>query len=191
MSKNLFWKIISDIAISWWCFWSNIRFRKSIKENIEIKKEENIKTIDDILTLVFKLYQKFKWTKDGFDQLFDAITPPPQNYQHYLDGLLKDDCDGFHSLVYHILYNNNINCYLLTANAINGGHCILLFKLNNLWYINDYKKIYGGKEDVKEIIQEYNQIFSKNYKTKEVLFNGLVSYNYENKRFHKVNFKKI
>ena len=192
MNKNWFWKIISDISTLWWCFWSNIRFHKYIRKNIDIKeKYKNINSIEDILKIINELYSKFVYTKDGIDELYDAITPPPQNYQHYLDGELKDDCDGFHSLVYHILYNNKINCCLLTTTALNSAHCILLFKFNNLWYINDYKKIYGGFEDVKETILKYNEIYQNIYKSKPVLFNALVKYNYNKGRFYKTSIKKI
>jgi len=192
MSKNWFWKIISDISTLWWCFWSNIRFCKSIRKNIGIKnKFKNIKTVEDVLAVVFKLYPKFIYTKDGIDKLFDAITPPPQNYQYFINKSVKDDCDGFHSLVYHILYNNNINCCLLTANAINSGHCILLFKLNNLWYINDYNKIYGGNESIEKTILDYNKIYQNVYKSKSVNFNALVKYNYDKGKFYKCSIKKI
>lgn len=192
MYKNVFFKVIGNACISWWCFWSNIRFKKAIRKNIALLDEDKqIKSIIDITKIVDNVYKKFKWTSDGIDQLFDAITPPPQNYQHYVDGLLKDDCDGFHSSVYHILHNNNLLCCLLTTNAINGGHCVLLFKFENKWYINDYKRIYGGNIDIEKTIKDYNEIYQKLYKSKKVLYNGLVRYDYEKGKFYKETLKNL
>lgn len=56
------------------------------------------------------------------------MCPPPYNYERYLKGVLKDDCDGFHALVYHCLFNCDINCCLLAVESPKGSHCVLLFK---------------------------------------------------------------
>jgi hypothetical protein len=76
------------------------------------------------------LYAKFDYTKDGIDQLGDSITPPPQNYAHYLQDTVKDDCDGFHSLMYHCVKKSGIECYLLSVVSNDGGHCVLVFNVN-------------------------------------------------------------
>lgn len=191
MHKNIFWKIVKDIAMLWWSFWSNIRFKDSIRNNINIKDEDKVKNLSDIKKLVQKLYKKFKWTKDGIDQLGDAITPPPQNYQHYLDGILKDDCDGFHSLVYHCLFNSDIKCYLLTANPVKGGHCVLLFNLNKKWHVNDYTRVYGGYDTPEEAISTYNIEYQNRYKKKEVVLNGIIEYNYTTGKFYPTSLEKI
>lgn len=193
INKNKFITLIGDIALLWWSFWSNIRFHKAIRKNIPITDEEKVSTVKDIQSLVSKLYKKFHYTPDGPDQLWDAITPPPQNYQHYLNGELKDDCDGFHSLVYHCLYNNDIECYLLTVNPfkLTGGHCILIFKLNNKWHINDYIKVYSGFDTPEEAIVEYNKTYPTRYGTKEVAYNGLIRYDFKKGKFHKTTIRKI
>ena len=193
MNKNKFYKFFGDIAMLWWCFWSNIRFRKAIRNNYGIIIEDKVNNLNEIKALVKRLYKKFKWTADGPDQLWDAITPPSQTYNHYLAGELKDDCDGFHSLVYYCLYNNEIECYLLTANAakFSDGHCILLFKYNGKWRVNDYTRVYNGFDTPVEAIENYNEIFPEMYDTKEVVYNGLISYDFNKGKFHIEKVKKL
>lgn len=58
--------------------------------------------------------------------------PPPQVYRDYMGGLVKDDCDGFHSLVLHCLRVNGVRCYLLAVEARGAGHCVLLMQYNQL-----------------------------------------------------------
>lgn len=175
----------------WWPRWSNFKFRKSLRTNIEIQIDDRLGSLSDIRQEVKKLYSKFTWTKDGADQLWDAICPPPQNYQYYLDGELKDDCDGFHSLVYHVLFNNNIKCYLLAVCAPKSSHCVLIFQYNDLWYINDYSKIYGDFSTSAEAIQRYNETYAKRYNSKPVVYNCCESYNYDTGKFKSVKVSKI
>lgn len=180
-------KLFGDIITSIWCMWSNYRFKNVERFSKELEEDDRVSTYKDIQELVIKLYGCFIWTADGIDQLGDAITPPPQNYKTYLERPLKDDCDGFHSLVYHCLYNSGIKCYLLTANPIGEGHCVLAFTLNDLWYVIDYNKIYGGYTKLQDAINRYNKEFMIVYKAKEPIYNGLVEYNYEDGKFRRVN----
>ena len=200
MGKNRLFSFIGYLCMCWWCFWSNIRFRKSKRfiSDVEFSNRLDIynlpytEVIKNIKQLVKNLYKSFKWTADGADQLWDAITPPPQNYQHYLDGILKDDCDGFHSLVHFCLSLNQIECYLLTANEAGGGHCILTFKLNNKWHIVDYSTVYEGYDTLEEAVKAYNDVYVVKYKAKtKVLFNGLVNYDYDKGKFYPVNAKSL
>ena len=181
--KNVFNAIAKWISSVWWTVWSTLRWRHAIRHNIGIAKEDRIDKFSDIGELLKRLMKHFDYTEDGFDQLWDSITPPPQVYQFYLDGVVKDDCDGFHSLVYHVLYNNSITCYLLSAVAYDGGHCILLFKYNDLWHVIDYTRIYEGHKTAEEAINAYNEIYPTKYKTKPVAFNHLVGYDYEKGKF--------
>lgn len=187
---KVFGKPLSDW---WWVKWSNFRWRKSIRHNIGITPEDEIGNMVDLSALVKKLYSYFTWTSDGVTELFDSMTPPPQNYQNYLNGHLYDDCDGFHALVYHCLYNNNIECYLLSTVAVGAGHCILLFKdFDKKWRVNDYTRIYGGFDTPQEAIENYNEKYVKIYKAKsEVCFNNLIKYNYETGKFEKVDLQDL
>ncbi len=191
MAKNGFIKFFGNLIQMWWCFWSNIRFKNALRFDIETKDEDKAFNLKDIRELVSKLYNKFEWTEDGIDQLWDALTPPPQTYKHYLDGLLKDDCDGFHALVYHCLSSSDIECYLLTANTFSSGHCVLIFRLDNKWHVNDYSYVYKGFDTIEEAIEDYNLDFPKVYNTKEVIYNGLVEYDYTKGKYKTTSIKKI
>lgn len=188
--KNKFiWNILTSI----WCWWSNIRFKNSERFSTFVNDIDIVSNLTEIKNLVSRLYNCFIWTADGIDQLGDAITPPPQNYKTYLEKPLKDDCDGFHSLVYHCLYNSGIECYLLTVNPakMNQGHCILVFKLNDRWYVNDYKKVYNGFTNLQDAIDKYNSIYPERYKTEPVAYNGLVKYSYEEGKFYRIDIENI
>lgn len=198
--KKFFKKIINSflhfagkIGVEcWWIPWSNFYFRKSIRSNIGIKEEDRVFTVDQIKKLTAKLYNKFTWTEDGPEQLFDAVTPPPQNYQNYLDGGVKDDCDGFHSLVFHCLYNSGIECYLMTANAIKAGHCLLIFRLDGLWHVDDYFCVYKGYEKIDDAIADYNKRFPGLCGiTHQVFYNGFLSYDYETEKLKKIKLSDL
>jgi len=191
MYKNIFWKIICNIAISWWCWWSNTRFKNKKRKNTGVLSEDVVSNLDDIKLLTKKLKKSFTYTDDSYDQLWDAIVPPPQLYEDYVGGLVKDDCDGFHALLSYCLFNNKIYCCLLTANTPKDGHCILLFYFEKKWYVADYTKIYCGYETIEETIVEYNKIYKEVYKTSNVVMNGLLKYDYDKQQFVKMNLKKI
>lgn len=138
--------------------------------------------------LVRKLYSKFVWTKDDATELGDSITPPAQNYLNYLNGKLYDDCDGFHSLVYHCLRASNIQCYLLSVITIDGGHCVLVFNYQDKWYVNDYNDVYSGFATLKEAVEDYNKKYIKIYNDNlgEVVYNGFIHYDYKTGKFRSV-----
>ena len=181
-------KLFGDIITSLWCMWSNYRFKNVERFSKELQKIDKVVTLRDIKELVNRLYGCFVWTADGIDQLGDAITPPPQCYSTYLEKPLHDDCDGFHSLVYHCLYNSGIECYLLTANPLGEGHCVLTFKLKDLWYVVDYNDVYGEFHSLQDAIDRYNKEFVIVYKSKPPIYNGLVEYDYKDGKFKRVNF---
>ena len=194
---NAFLKKILNIGATftnqvWWPMWSNYRWRNSTRHNIGIEHDDEVKNLQDLEKLLEKFLEKFKWTKDGMDQLYDSITPPPRNYERYREGLLDDDCDGFHSLVYHCLYNSGIECYLMSVCAVKSGHCVLVLRFNEKWYVVDYGTIYGGYDDLNEAISCYNEAYHIIYHTKtEVFFDGLLSYNYIDGKFHSESIEKL
>ena len=172
------------IAIKWWCFWSNIRFSDSTK-SAKVEEDDICFTPEGIREQSKKVYKKFKYTNDGADQLWDAIVPPPQNYINYRDGYVYDDCDGFHSTMYHCVKNSiEGSCYLLSAVGHNAGHCLMAFWLNG-WYILDYTKLYDPKESLEEAISIYNESYKSIYGG-DVWFNALVEYNYSTGKFSAV-----
>lgn len=176
-----------------WCLWSNIRFKNVERFDTKLLEIDRVASLNDIKTLVKRLYSCFIWTADGIDQLGDAVTPPPQNYKTYMNRPLKDDCDGFHSLVYHCLYNSGIECYLLAVNPakMGQGHCVLVFKLNDRWYVNDYSKVYNGFTNLKDAIKNYNESYPIRYNTEKVVYNGLIKYSYDSGKFSLQNIDKL
>lgn len=176
------YKFFAPISTPWWCFWSNIRFRNTIRKDTTLLREEDrVSTIKEIRALASRVYKKFTWTADGADQLWDAITPPSQNYSNYINTPeVRDDCDGFHSIMYYCLSLSGIECYLLSVIARGGSHCVLLFKYKNKWYVNDYSSVHGPYGSAEEAIKNYNKIFEILYKPlTSVLYNGLIKYDYE------------
>lgn len=175
----------------WWPHWSNFRWRKAIRKNVGIKSEDRIENIYSIEPLLQKLYFNFKWTSDDASQLWDSIMPPPQIYTDYMKGLVEDDCDGFHSLVMHVLKMNGVECYLLAVEAIGGGHCVLLMRYTKLWWVIDYTHLYNGFSSPEEAIRDYEEIYAKKYKTKKVFYSGLLDYDYDKGKFINVYVKNL
>lgn len=189
---NKFIEFFGNITVDWWCFWSNARFKDAEHFNKEVDIEDSVYNFYDIQQLVRKLYANFEWTADDITELWDAMTPPPENYKIWKQEKLKDDCDGFHSLVYHCLKNSGLDCYLFCVNAIGGGHCVLLFKYNDKWYVNDYTKIYEGFKLPIAAIEDYAAKYKDKYKLKsDVFFYGVVKYDYEDGKFHRVKLKDL
>lgn len=186
---NFFHKIVNHL----WVFWSNIRWHKSARFYNEILPEDsNLKTIKAIQETVSRVYSKFKYTADKADQLWDCVTPPPQNYKHYVEDQIKDDCDGWAAVMHYVFYKNDIESYILSVEEKWDGHCVCLFKFKHKWYINDYNSIHEGFYDMNEAINNYNEIYAKEYKPKTpVCHNGLVKYDFEKGKFKLVNLKRI
>ena len=177
----------------WRVHWSNLRRCKAIRKNIKIPEEDKITSIEKAGQIARQVYKRFDYTADDFDDLWDSIVPPPQNYQNYLDGMIKDDCDGFHSTMYHFMYNSNLENYLLSVIALGSSHCVLLFKFGDMWYINDYTTIHEGYRTPSEAISAYDEKYPKIYtKAKsEVFYNSLVKYDYEKGKFKNQSIKKL
>lgn len=184
MKEFLLW-LIAKIGNEWfWPAWSNFRWKKSVHGDVMIEEEEKIKTIPDIRRTACNIYSKFNYEEDGLDELGDSVVPPPQNYLNYKEGTLCDDCDGFHSTMYHFMHGSNIECYLLSVNAIGCGHCVILFKLDDLWRVCDYTSVTEGHSTAAAAISSYDEIFEKVYQTKsKVFYNGLTKYDYLDGKF--------
>lgn len=190
---KIFKPIVALCTAIWWPLWSKWRWRKSFTFNVGIEETDKInKTSLDVQALIRKLIKKFHYTSDDYTELWDSLTPPSQLYVDYLAGKVEDDCDGFHSLVYHILSNSGIECYLLTANARKADHCILLCYVEGLWWVVDYSKLYNGFSTAKEAIENYNENFVTKYGAKSAVYNNsLLYYNYNKGRFYGIKLRKI
>ena len=182
-----FSKIFGPIAMRYWTHWSNARFADTTRTNLSLLAQEdtNIKTWSDIHKLLLRLFSKYTWTEDGADQLWDAITPPPQNYSNYLSGGVFDDCDGFHSLLHYPLSCNGFEAYLLSVSTLGSGHCTLLLRLEDKWCVIDYASVYPAFDTPAEAIADYASVYPKKYGSKfPIWFCGLISYDYTEGKFH-------
>lgn len=186
--KTFLWKVFSPFANEvWWPIWSNVRWRNALKDH-SVADEYLVKNLTDIKILVRLLYKKFKWVADDATELGDSITPPAQCYKDFCNGLLEDDCDGFHSLVYHCLAKSGVRCYLMSVVVASGGHCVLVFENKGKWYVNDYNKVYNGFATLREAVEDYNKIYLTSYhkEDNEVIYNGFTEYNYTTGKFKSV-----
>lgn len=178
----------------WWITWSNFRWRNVERLNPNIDDEchgYSLRGLDSwlkISELSEKVYKNFKWTADGFDQLFDSMCPPPYNYERYKTGTLKDDCDGFHTLMYQILHANGIECYLMAVIDKQWSHCILILKFNNQWFTLDYDSLSKGFDHAEDCIKSYNASYAKRCGREKLETNGFVEYDYTNGKW--INKKK-
>lgn len=189
---EFFYKIICAFCnYIWWPIWSNIRWKKESKIVIEFDPNDKISKFDDIGLLCRRLYSNYEWTKDGIDQLFDSICPPQYNYFRYKTGKLKDDCDGFHALVYYCLKQSGVNCYLLSVCSLGSGHCVLLFEYDDGWYVVDYYSVMSPSFTAADAIKKYNKVFSEKYHARPVIFNALLSYNFDKNKFSAHKTTKI
>ena len=146
-------------------------------------------SLEDVKKVSNMIYRKFKYKNDGADQLWDAIVPPPQNYLNYTNGKIEDDCDGFHSAIYHCIHKT-YECYLLSVVGPGTGHCLLIFKSNDLWHVLDYTRLYGGKIRLEDAISEYFKDY-KNIYGKEVCCFSLVKYDYDKRKFYRVKMSEV
>lgn len=195
----------------WWIPWSNFRFRREERFNADVANE--FKIFDPIAdknvashsadicrqagrvlkSLAQKLYSKFEYTKDGADQLWDAVLPPPYAYQQFSNNdKYKEDCDGFHALLLHCLHATNIPAYLTAVWARGCAHCVLVCHLAGFWYLVDYTDVYAVDGQLSELIEEYNKEFVKIYKEckTKVLYNCFIGYNYKKGKFYMANPEK-
>ena len=193
---NFFLKICAAVAYVatrfWWIHWSNFRWRKALRQACETLSEDKAITTNEVKDLAAKLMTRFVWTRDSWDQLFDSILPPPQAYKTYLHGKLTDDCDGFHSLLYHCLKQSGRECYLMTVNALGAGHCIILLHNSGAWHIIDYKHVYDGCDTAQEAAQKYLDIFQELYNSRsKAFFHSYAAFDYVRGKFVFLKRKEV
>lgn len=188
-------KFLIHIRNLLWLFWSNIHYRHTKGVDLHstaIDEEDKVETLDDIYHLASKLNRHFDYKDDGVELLWDAIIPPSEAYKQYKNGLLKDDCDGFHSLVYHCLKQSGFTVYELCAQTKREGHCVAIFLYRGLWYVIDYTSVWGSYSRLEPSIEEFNTYFSRNYVNGDkVVNNEVLDYDYEKGKWKALNLKKL
>lgn len=175
-----------------WCdylkpFWSKIRWCKKRQVVSREVSEQVTSDISSVRSLCSKVCSRFEWTMDDISQLFDSLRPCEYLYQLYCnanyDDPLKDDCDGYHSLIYHILHENGFDCCILTivTNPIRDSHTMTLYKVNGCYYLINYTSVRKYEtNNIQEIVDDYN---NRNQYGKEHYWNTQ-RYDYIKKSFY-------
>lgn len=145
--------------------WSNLRNKKNITD---YPVEEIISKPIFIVNIAKQMYRNFVYKYDDITELFDSMRFPAQCYSDYKQGILIDDCDGFHAALYHVAEKNGYDSYLLTyiSTELSKSHTVLMIKHNNSYYVNDYTVIYKCVS-----IEKVIEILEKKYDTKIKCYN--------------------
>ena len=136
----------------------------------------------------------FTWTMDDATQLFDSYQPVEYLYNLYIDSginntTVKDDCDGCHSIIYHILKENGYDCVLFTiaTRPITQAHTMVIYKKDNCYHLINYRNIthYNEGVTIQEIVDDYN----KKHNLKKEWYWNLHRYDYDKNKFYTVDKK--
>ncbi len=162
--------------------WSMIRWHK-------LRKVESDKMIPvdefSLKSALTDVYAHFKWTMDDWTQLFDSMKPAPYLYNEYLKSRVGDkvldDCDGYHTIVYHILKNNGFDVALLTVatDPIKESHTMCVIKDVDVvgeksYRVIDYTSVSKSYSSIDEFISQYQPT---------VIYWCLDKYDYDKRRF--------
>lgn len=175
-------------------FWSKIRWKSklSVKSNMCY---EQLDTIDDVKSMCKDVYNTFEWTQDGLDELFDSYRPVEYLYTEYIknkgtNNKFKDDCDGFHSVIYHILVHNGYDAGLITiiTNPLLKSHTMAIFKDRYCYYLVDYNELmkFSDSCSIQDIVDSYNR--ANSYKP-EYYWN-IQQYDYDTCTFYTIKEKE-
>lgn len=190
---NILDKIIAFVARIWLRYlkpsWSHFRWRDRLAgDTLPVPK--NIITRADIQSFLNECYPVFDWTMDDITQLTDSFKPLPYIYNEYYDAKkaggstkFKDDCDGFHSVVYHVLNANSIECALITlvTKPFTKSHTMCAYKATEggrtVYYVIDYNWIRGVYTSLEDFVNAYKL---------PVCYWQLDKYDYGNRKFYYV-----
>lgn len=186
-------KIIGFVAMVWLRYikpsWSHFRWRDRLAgDTLPVPK--NIITRADIQSFLNECYPVFEWTMDGITQLTDSYRPLPYLYNEYYDAKkagggnkFKDDCDGYHTVVWHVLNYNSIECALITlvTKPFTKSHTMCAYKVKESgaakYYVVDYNSIKGPYKDLESFVDFYRL---------PVRYWQLDKYDYEKQMFVKI-----
>lgn len=160
--------------------WSNIRNKNNLLDYPVDEQVRDMTFSYDVFRIAKTVYNYFTYAVDGISELLDSMRYPAQCYHDYKQGLLKDDCDGFHACMYHIVQSNGFDCALLTymVPKLTESHTVLVMKRQDNYYKLDYRKIYT--------YNSFEDIISELEKKQPLLGYNLVKFN-EDKKWHTVD----
>ena len=168
-------------------FWSSIRW---IKERKEVSKDVIKVNDNNLVSTLRDVYSHFKWTMDDWTQLFDSMQPASYLYNQYLEckedsSKVLDDCDGYHTIIYHILKNNGYDVALITVatKPITQSHTMVVIRDINenggvSYRVVNYMLVKGPYKTIEEFVDNYNY---------EVIYWCLDKYNYETNKFYGID----
>lgn len=171
-------------------FWSRIRWCR--KRKIEAYPlQDHITETYTIQTMCSDVYRKFTWTMDDITQLGDSYAPVEYMYNQYVDSAttgkkFQDDCDGFHSVIYHILTQNGYDCVLFTiaTKPITKSHTMVIFKKDDCYYLINYTSV--QKYTVGTTIQKIVDTYNATHGLKKEHYWNLHKYDYDKNIFYTV-----
>ena len=171
------------------CPWSKLRWWKY--RNTESRAVQKVDE-DNMQSVVNDINNHFEWTMDDVSQLFDSMRPAPYLYNCYLNtvengGKVTDDCDGCHTIIYHVLKQNGYDVALITVvtKPFTQSHTMTVIRNINKDEKNTYRVI-----NYRKISKEYYSLddFAKDYSL-PVRGWYLHEYDYIGKKFRNVNKK--
>ena len=117
------------------------------------------KTIVDVERVTHELWNRFAYTHDGWDRLYDSIDSPASCWMRAFEKTpLRDDCDGFHSGMYWLVSKMDgvRNCLLLTVatRGIKQSHTVLFFSLGASFYLVNYRYVSQYLRGLEEAIED-------------------------------------
>lgn len=184
--------LFNKVYYPFYLWWSNFFWKVFKKSVYEMRLYEVDYFIRDILAEIEmkanEVLERFHYKYDGIDELGDTMPPPAQMYYSFRClGKVKDDCDGFHASMYHILQKNAINSQLVRVSSLVNmwKHCVVAFKLNGKVYVLDYNHIYAGNTLEEIVAEHYGEVTKHKY----LIFTQ--TYDYKKHKYCDGSFKKI
>ena len=171
--------MISFLANLWLrlrVYWSNYRNKNNITDCQVLGKFD---TPFMILGFAVKMYNNFSYTYDDVSELFDSMRYPAECYKRLVNGVFKDDCDGFHAALYHLSIKSGLDAYLLTYITTNivDSHTVLLIKYYDRYCVIDYTSLIS-KDSFDEVLKA-----TVDRRHKEEVAHNIVKFNYEQNKY--------
>jgi len=148
--------------------WSNFRFRKSLKEYEPLYPE--IQNLQDVMKATKELNKNFHYEYDDITMLFDAMDTPPSCLYHLETDGLKDDCDGYHAAMYHLLHKrcdsaSSIALITIVTKPFTESHTMCVFEMDSQLYLIDYSRVVeiNSMEDVMSHMESVHGVNSRFY----------------------------
>lgn len=115
---------------------------------------------------------------DSTEPVYDITVEHTHNF--LLDaGVFVHNCDGFHSVVYHLFQQNGYDCALITlvTKPFTKSHTMCAFRIKDAYYVVNYQRISGPYMSLQDFVDAYND---------PVRYWNLQKYDYSTRKFYTV-----